>query len=109
MSNIKKETDEEGNIYYTSKHCVYSCDEDDDLDEIAFEGKCFIYQKPDGFFSQNGYISPTLTNPTYRDIFALCDDIVETTGDYHHHFFEGVSNFRKINNNLYQFDVCLGS
>lgn len=107
MSNIKQEIDEDGEVYYTTEYCMYSCDED--LDEIAFEGKCFIYETADEYFKERGYISPVLINPTFRDIFALCDDIVETTGDYHHHFFEGVSNFRKINDNLYQFDVCLGS
>lgn len=107
MSNIIQEIDDEGNTYYTTKYCMYSCDED--LDEIAFEGKCIIDEKPDGYFSKKCYTSPILTNPTYRDIFALCDDVVEITGDYHHIFMEGISIGRKMKNNVYKISLCLGS
>ena len=71
-----------------SKYCTYCCNEPPNT--IAFNGKCIIYIKADVFFATNGYTSSILNNPTYIDIFNLLDSNVETTGDNHHTFFEGV-------------------
>ena len=50
-----------------------------------------------------------MTNPTYRDIFLLCDKIVEATQDFDHRFFESVSYSHQINEHLHALDVFLGS
>jgi len=90
-----------------SNHCSYCCDEPPD--KIAFNGKCIIYIKADGFFATNGYTSSVLDNPTYLDIFNLLDDIVETTGDYHHTFFEGIHYVKQINEHIHQMEIIMGS
>jgi hypothetical protein len=90
-----------------SKYCTYACEEPPDT--IAFNGRCIIYIKPDGFFAINGYTSPILNTPTYIDIFNLLDNIVEITGDYHHTFFEGVNYIKQINEHIHQIDVIMGS
>ena len=90
-----------------SKYCTYACEEPPDT--IAFNGRCIIYIKADGFFAINGYTSPILDTPTYIDIFNLLDDIVEITGDYHHTFFEGVNYIKQINEHIHQIDVIMGS
>jgi hypothetical protein len=43
------------------------------------------------------------------DIFNLLDDIVETTGDYHHIFFEGIHYVKKINEHIHQINIMMGS
>jgi len=90
-----------------SKYCTYACEESPDT--IAFNGRCIIYIKADDFFATNGYTSPILNNPTYMDIFNLLDDIVETTGDYHHIFFEGIHYVKQINEHIHQIDIVMGS
>ena len=68
-----------------SKYCVYSCSQDPD--KVCFNGQCIVYVKK-GEYDSNGYTSDVMKNPTYRDIFLLCDDIVEATQDFDHRFFE---------------------
>ena len=70
-----------------SKYCTYCCDEPPD--KIAFNGKCIIYIKADGFFATNAYTSSVLDNPTYLDIFNLL-----------HTFFEGIHYVKSINEQL---------
>jgi hypothetical protein len=50
-----------------------------------------------------------MINPTYRDIFLLCDDIVEATQDFDHRFFEFVSYSKQINEHIHELDIFLGS
>ena len=90
-----------------SKHCTYACEESPDT--IAFNGKCIIYIKADGFFAINGYTSSILNNPKNIDIFNLLDDIVEITCDYHHTFYEGVHYVKQINEHVHQIDIVMGS
>jgi hypothetical protein len=90
-----------------SKYCTYCCEEPPDT--IAFNGRCIIYIKADGFFATNGYTSSILNNPTYIDIFNLLDNIVETTNDYHHTFFEDIHYVKQINEHVHQIDIVMGS
>ena len=78
-------------------------------DEIAFNGSCFIYCKPDGFFSDDMFISDILTNPTYLQLLHIADKAIETTHDFHHRFFEGVHILKQINANLWQIELMMGS
>ncbi len=89
------------------KYCTHCCNESPNTK--AFNGKCIIYIKADGFFATNGYSSSILNNPTFVDIFNLLDDIVETTGDYHHIFFEGVHYIKQINEHVHQIEIIMGS
>ena len=88
-----------------SKHCVYSCSQDPD--KVCFNGQCIVYVKK-GEYDSNGYTSDVMINPTYRDIFLLCDDIVEATQDFDHRFFEFVSYSKQINEHIHELDIFLG-
>ncbi len=90
-----------------SKYCTYCCNEPPDT--IAFNGRCIIYIKPDGFFAINGYTSSILDHPKNIDIFNLLDDIVDITGNYHHVFFEGIHYVKQINEHIHQIDIIMGS
>jgi hypothetical protein len=106
MTNeINDDDDDNYNIH--SKYCTYCCDETPDT--IAFNGKCIIYIKADGFFATNGYTSEILDTPKNIDIFNLLDDIVEITGDYHHTFYEGIHYVKQINENMHQINIMMGS
>ena len=107
MTNENDEDDNYIDYNINSKYCSYCCNESPDT--IAFNGKCIIYIRADGFFATNGYTSPILDNPTYQDIFDMLDEIVETTGDYHHTFFEGIHYVKQINEHIHQINVILGS
>jgi hypothetical protein len=89
-----------------SKYCVYSCNQRPE--KVCFNGKCIIYVKK-GEYDDSGYTSDVLTNPTYKDIFLLCDQIVESTQDFEHVFFEFVSYSKQINEQIHELDVFLGS
>ena len=78
-------------------------------DEIAFNGKCFVYSKPDGFFTNSGFMSEILTNPTYLDLLHVADKEIETTQDLDHVFFEGMHNIKQVNKDLHQIELMLGS
>jgi hypothetical protein len=90
------------------EHCSFY-DTKNEIDTIAFNGRCFIYQKKDDFFSEKGYISKILTNPTYRDLVKIADELIETTGDYHHRFFEGIRIDKEVSSGLFQIEIYLGS
>ncbi len=78
------------------------------IDEIAFRGRCFINEKRD-CFKKRGYKSKILDNPTYRDLVKIADELIETTEDYHHRFFEGITMVKKKNSNLFEISIILGS
>ena len=109
MTNEKNNNDDKDYIDYDihSKYCTYACEEPPDT--IAFNGRCIIYIKADGFFAINGYTSPILDNPKNIDIFNLLDDIVEITKNYHHTFYEGVHYVKQINEHIHQIDIVMGS
>ncbi len=109
MTNDIINDDNDNYIDYNihSKYCTYTWSESPDT--IAFNGRCIIYIKADGFFATNGYTSSILNNPTFMDIFNFLDDIVETTGDYHHIFLECVYYVKQINEHLHQIEIMMGS
>lgn len=67
------------------QYAIYSTD--NDPNEIAFHGMCFIYEKKDDYFNNNAYISTTLNNPSYLDLLKIADEQIKQTGDIHHIFF----------------------
>ena len=89
------------------KYAVYAVDAPPD--EIAFIGKCFVYSKSDGYFTNTGFMSKVLNNPTYLDLLHIADKEIETTQDLHHVFFEGMHIIKQVNKELYQIELMLGS
>jgi hypothetical protein len=89
------------------KYAVYAVDEPPN--KIAFVGKCFIYSKPDGYFTDKCFVSEILTNPTYLDLLYVADEEIETTQDTHHVFLEGIHVIKQVNNDLHQVELILGS
>ena len=87
-----------------SKYCVYSCNQNPD--KVCFIGQCVVINDDYGY---NVYRSKKMTNPTYRDIFLLCDKIVVSKQNFEHIFFESVSYSHQINEHLHALDVFLGS
>jgi hypothetical protein len=81
-------------------HCSFF-DTKNEIDEVAFEGRCFVYEKDDEFFKVRGYMSEILINPTWRDLVRIADEIIETTEDYHHTCFEGYTVIKEISPNLF--------
>ena len=106
------EDDEEYKYEYVNntsncKYAIYAVDAPPD--EIAFYGKCFVYSKSDGYFTNTGFISEVLNNPTYLDLLHIADKEIETTQDLHHVYLEGVHVIKQVNNGLHQIELILGS
>jgi hypothetical protein len=75
------------------------------INEIAFTGKCFIYESPrDGF---NGYMSDVFVNPTYLDLLKYSDEQIESTGDTDHCFLELVNVKMTLPNGIKQIELGL--
>ena len=91
------------------KYATYCLDDEYELDEIAFKGKCFVYSTPDGYFAKYGYISDIMINPTWKDIMFIADNQIEATGDYHHVFLEGIETIKEVSNDIYEISLILGS
>jgi hypothetical protein len=90
------------------KYAIYAVDAQPE--DIAFVGKCFIYSKPDGYFSNTkAFVSEILTNPTYAELLHVADKEIETTQDWHHVFFEGIHVVKKVTYTLTQIELILGS
>jgi|688.fasta_scaffold457036_2 hypothetical protein len=89
------------------KYAIYAVDEPPN--KLAFEGRCFVYSKPDDYFSNTGFISEVLNNPTYLDLLHIADEEIKITEDYEHIFFEGIHIIKKVNNNLTQIELILCS
>lgn len=54
------------------------------------------------------YKSAPIANPTYADAFRAFQEAIETTGDTHHVFFEGVSVLALMKGRKHV-DICAGS
>ena len=69
------------------------------LDEVAVKGKVSFYCNGDfdwGDEEEDGenYVGPVLTDPTWMDVARCADQMIKTTGDYHHSFLEGISKVK---------------
>ena len=64
------------------EYAIFSLKNEYDLDDIAFDGNCYIYQSYDGCFVSHEYVSPLLINPTWRDIMKLTDIQMKTTPQF---------------------------
>jgi hypothetical protein len=60
-------------------------------DEIAFEGKCILFDTDDGTWgSGHTYVCVNLENPTWSKVMRAFDVSVAVTGDRRHCFLEGL-------------------
>lgn len=63
----------------------------DNLDEIAIQGRVQFHADRDPFWGNDRpYTSPIVESPTWLDVAVLANEMIKTTGDYHHQFLEGV-------------------
>ncbi len=82
---IYSSPDEDVDYKFHSKYCVHWCNQHPD--EVCFIGKCILYAQK-GEYDDNCYMSNVLANPTYNNVFLLCDKIVEATQDFEHIFLK---------------------
>ncbi len=101
--DISYESD--GNECISYNNATYACE--NDINDIAYDGKCFIYSK--GFGTLNGYCSDILNKPTFKDLLIIANDLIEHTQDYDHCFFEGIEIKGLIAGNIMEIDLFLGS
>ena len=81
-------------------YAAYESDEGDlpidNLDEIAIEGKVKFRAEHDPDSGEGDeYTSPVLDSPTWLDVAVLANQMIKTTGDYHHQFLESVCVLRE--------------
>ena len=91
------------------KHCDWAFDNDINPNDIAYEGPCFVYEQKDDYFCVNGFISDVINNPTYGDLFVIAEQQILATEDFHHVFLEDFKFVKKINNNISELYLSLGS
>ncbi|MBU6954017.1 MULTISPECIES: hypothetical protein [unclassified Hahella] len=59
------------------------------LHEVAVEGQVIVVQPHDAFWGEGtGYQSKPLQNPTWLDLAKSANQMIHTTGDYHHVYLE---------------------
>ena len=83
-----------------SKHPYYTCEEP--LNKVAFNGKCSFFVPGYMVYDIKGYKSKVLINPTYKDVFDLCDDMIKETGNINNIFFKDIeimTDYEDIFNN----------
>lgn len=78
-------------------YSAYGSDEQgrpiDNLDDVAVYGKVEFVAERDtsyGGEASQPYRSPVLENPTWLDLCVLANAMMETTGDFHHVFLDGI-------------------
>ncbi|MCB1156206.1 MAG: hypothetical protein H7A25_12245 [Leptospiraceae bacterium] len=98
----------------------------DNLDKVAIEGKVFFYQEYNSIWDKNEeespglepikiktgkaeieipmpiakgktFTSPVVENPNWLTIAKLADEMIQTTGDFHHVFLEGIEILEEKN------------
>ncbi len=100
--------DSDDNEFISYGNASYCMDEEP-LNDIAVNGKCFVYCKPDGYFKKRGYMSNIMENPTYGDLLKVANDLINSTEDFDHHFLESFDVNVINDEGLQQVDLCFGS
>lgn len=80
-------------IKIKSNECYYVCNEKPE--KIAFEGKCSFFVPSYMIYNIKGYKSKIFNNPTYKDVFNLCDEITEKTGNINNIFFKDIEPYEE--------------
>lgn len=76
-------------------YSAYEFDSDDmpidNLADVAIPGNVQFHAKHDPYWGEGKpYTSPAVNSPTWLDVSVLADEMIKTTGDYHHQFLESV-------------------
>jgi hypothetical protein len=63
--------------------------------DVAIEGFCIIVDRPSlpffaGDRTPQAYQSPLLADPTWNELMKIADEVIKTTGDWHHVYLENV-------------------
>jgi len=93
VNRAVRRADREAYVSYSA----YGSDEQgrpiDNLDDVAAYGKVEFVAEANtryGGKASQPYRSPVFENPTWLDLCVLADVMIETTGDFHHVFLEGI-------------------
>jgi hypothetical protein len=82
-------------VYYSAYEVVDDVPVDN-LDDVPIKGKIKFVQNHDEFWGKGKhYVSEVVESPTWLDICVLADEMIKATGDFHHHFLEGVGVVEK--------------
>lgn len=99
-------------VYYSAYKFSKTTDEPlNNLKQVAVRGKVMFIQEHDGddFWGKGEtYQSPVVENPTWLDVAVLSNKMIQTVGDHHHIFLEGVSSRGTKTPNgvkVYEFDM----
>lgn len=78
-------------------------------DEIAFEGKCILFDTDDGTWGTgHTYVCVNLEKPTWGKVMRAFDVAIAVTGDTHHCFLEGLEKVTE-NKDVTVFRFATGS
>lgn len=88
------------------KKCAFSMSEidADKLNDVAIQGTVTFKNEAEGFWGDEDSrdFVRTMTNPTYLDLWKACEEMIYTTRDFHHIFFEA---FHKRNDGTWFFSM----
>jgi hypothetical protein len=93
------------------EYSAYKTDEDDcpidNLDEIAAHGDIVLVSGFDPSWGDGAsYRSEVLHNPTWLHICVHANQMIETTGDHHHAYLEGITKRNSENGlDIYEFEM----
>jgi hypothetical protein len=102
-------TDVERLVYYSA----YKTKNDlpvNNINTVAFKGKAILVAKHDDFWGDGSdYESDVVKNPTWLQIAVLANAMIQTTGDFHHQFLEGVHRTKETKDGVAVFEFAMGS
>ena len=82
----------------------------DNLDDVAVEGRVIFLMDHKPFFGGGeDWQSDVVENPTWLEVAVLADDMIRTTGDYHHVFLEDVEGVGQEKDGLKFARMVMGS
>lgn len=84
----------------------------DNLDEIALQGKAIFCQDADVFYGgdqSSPFKSKVVENPTWLDVCLLANEMILTTNDRHHVFLEAIKKTRKTIDGIPVYKFSMGS
>lgn len=69
-----------------------------DITDVAIEGRCVIVDFTDSYWARHrdgkDYRSAVMTDPTWEDLMVVANEVIRTTGDWHHVFLETIAEVK---------------
>lgn len=69
-----------------------------DISDVAIEGRCVIVDKYREYWARHrdgkNYRSAVMTDPTWEDLMVVANEVIRTTGDWHHVFLETIEEVK---------------